>query len=83
MVFIFIIDLWNYWETHIANESVLLARSLMIFDNDLSFTSQIPNGEHLLSDPDFDRHTSFFGVDFGHVQTAHQKIILYLAGLIS
>jgi len=49
--------------------------------NYLLFSAQISHVEHLLSDPDFDWHTSFFGVDFGYVKTVYQKCIFKDYGL--
>ncbi|KAF0770806.1 F-box only protein 2-like [Aphis craccivora] len=64
-------DLCNHWETDIDIESVLW--TIVMIYNYLLFSAQISHVEHLLSDPDFDWHTSFFGVDFGYA-SVHSEI---------
>jgi hypothetical protein len=49
---------------------------------DMSCVHQIPQDKrHVLSDPDFDGHTSCFVIDFQYIRSIKQKIIFKDYGL--
>lgn len=70
MNFIFNTDHWLYWES--INTAGVMPPFLSDLDMDYDFSqiSRIPQyGQLLLSDPDFDGHSSFFNVDFRYLRT--------------
>jgi len=76
------LDEWNHWG-NVTNTFWTMRRDTDMFDYaDLSCIQQIPqDNRHVLSDPDFDGHTSCFVIDFQYLRSIKQKIIFKDYGL--